>query len=338
MMLQQEFLRTAGALEVDPEIVELDYVLGRFLDVLVDCLSASDHWIFKGGTSLRKCYFDDYRFSEDLDFTVAPVEKVVIERILGCGTDALTEYSDYEVRLVMPQHQVEDVRAKEAPPGDMQKAKLTRDTIIEVDDDDHDDGDDDQQIDNQQDDPGVRAGKEQGDKDGGPHGGMEEESTLEARVYYKSTFGRKNERRISVHLSGDEAVLTEPNKLAIMHPFVDGPVLGQISCYSLDEVLAEKLRAIAGQRKFAIARDIFDISEILRRGHAPDEALRIFPEKCKRKGLRVERGAYDRLLARKQDYASSWRGSLENLLPVHLRREGFEVAWVRAVNLLQRAL
>jgi predicted nucleotidyltransferase component of viral defense system len=25
--------------------------------------------IFKGGTCLRKCYFPNYRFSEDLDFT-----------------------------------------------------------------------------------------------------------------------------------------------------------------------------------------------------------------------------------------------------------------------------
>ena len=27
-------------------------------------------WIFKGGTCLKKCYFDTYRFSEDLDFTL----------------------------------------------------------------------------------------------------------------------------------------------------------------------------------------------------------------------------------------------------------------------------
>ncbi|MBW6474015.1 MAG: nucleotidyl transferase AbiEii/AbiGii toxin family protein [Anaerolineaceae bacterium] len=25
--------------------------------------------VFKGGTCLRKCYFPDYRFSENLDFT-----------------------------------------------------------------------------------------------------------------------------------------------------------------------------------------------------------------------------------------------------------------------------
>ena len=29
---------------------------------------------FKGGTALKRCYFGDYRFSEDLDFTLtAPV-------------------------------------------------------------------------------------------------------------------------------------------------------------------------------------------------------------------------------------------------------------------------
>jgi predicted nucleotidyltransferase component of viral defense system len=30
----------------------------------------SDHWIFKGGTCLKKCFVETYRFSEDLDFTV----------------------------------------------------------------------------------------------------------------------------------------------------------------------------------------------------------------------------------------------------------------------------
>jgi predicted nucleotidyltransferase component of viral defense system len=35
--------------------------------------------IFKGGTALKKCYFPDYRFSEDLDFTLA--EEVPFETI-----------------------------------------------------------------------------------------------------------------------------------------------------------------------------------------------------------------------------------------------------------------
>ena len=32
--------------------------------------SLRDTWIFKGGTCLKKCFFENYRFSEDLDFTL----------------------------------------------------------------------------------------------------------------------------------------------------------------------------------------------------------------------------------------------------------------------------
>lgn len=31
-----------------------------------------ESWVFKGGTCLKKCYFETYRFSEDLDFTRFP--------------------------------------------------------------------------------------------------------------------------------------------------------------------------------------------------------------------------------------------------------------------------
>lgn len=29
-----------------------------------------DTWAFKGGTCLKKCFFETYRFSEDLDYTL----------------------------------------------------------------------------------------------------------------------------------------------------------------------------------------------------------------------------------------------------------------------------
>jgi len=31
-----------------------------------------EQWIFKGGTAIKKCYFETYRFSEDLDFSLLP--------------------------------------------------------------------------------------------------------------------------------------------------------------------------------------------------------------------------------------------------------------------------
>ncbi len=52
------------------EIVEKDYVLGWLLWGVGSHPALADHWIFKGGTCLKKCFVETYRFSEDLDFTV----------------------------------------------------------------------------------------------------------------------------------------------------------------------------------------------------------------------------------------------------------------------------
>ena len=52
-----------------PESVLDDYCLAWFLEELaVADLRATLG--FKGGTALKRCYFGDYRFSEDLDFTL----------------------------------------------------------------------------------------------------------------------------------------------------------------------------------------------------------------------------------------------------------------------------
>ena len=45
--------------------------------------------MFKGGTALKKCYFPEYRFSEDLDFTLA--EEVPFEKIRAELEVAFTE-------------------------------------------------------------------------------------------------------------------------------------------------------------------------------------------------------------------------------------------------------
>ncbi|WP_419950529.1 nucleotidyl transferase AbiEii/AbiGii toxin family protein [Candidatus Palauibacter sp.] len=49
--------------------MELDYALGWALRGIADHEYLAGRLVFKGGTCLRKCYFPDYRFSEDLDFT-----------------------------------------------------------------------------------------------------------------------------------------------------------------------------------------------------------------------------------------------------------------------------
>ena len=52
-------------------MVEKDYVLGWLLAGIDHHEGISDSWTFKGGTCLKKVHFETYRFSEDLDFTLA---------------------------------------------------------------------------------------------------------------------------------------------------------------------------------------------------------------------------------------------------------------------------
>ena len=53
-------------------VVEKDYVLGWLLWGIGSDKHLADTWAFKGGTCLKKCYIETYRFSEDLDFTILP--------------------------------------------------------------------------------------------------------------------------------------------------------------------------------------------------------------------------------------------------------------------------
>lgn len=54
------------------DIIEKDYVIGWVLWGIGRHTVLRELWAFKGGTSLKKCYIETYRFSEDLDFTVLP--------------------------------------------------------------------------------------------------------------------------------------------------------------------------------------------------------------------------------------------------------------------------
>ncbi|MCK5342904.1 MAG: nucleotidyl transferase AbiEii/AbiGii toxin family protein, partial [Candidatus Heimdallarchaeota archaeon] len=54
------------------EVIEKDYVIGWVLWGISTSEEIKKSWVFKGGTALKKCYIDTYRFSEDLDFSVLP--------------------------------------------------------------------------------------------------------------------------------------------------------------------------------------------------------------------------------------------------------------------------
>jgi hypothetical protein len=53
-------------------VLEKDYAVSYLLAGIVATPAPHDSLILKGGTALRKGYFADYRFSEDLDFSLRP--------------------------------------------------------------------------------------------------------------------------------------------------------------------------------------------------------------------------------------------------------------------------
>jgi uncharacterized protein len=73
-------LMSAGGRRIPEAVIERDYVLAWLLSGLAGH-PLRELLAFKGGTALRRCWFADYRFSEDLDFTLT--RPISLEEILA---------------------------------------------------------------------------------------------------------------------------------------------------------------------------------------------------------------------------------------------------------------
>ncbi len=61
MIPRQELLRLRGEWQLDVGVIEKDYVLGWVLAAIAAEPALAGGWVFKGGTCLRKCYYETYR-------------------------------------------------------------------------------------------------------------------------------------------------------------------------------------------------------------------------------------------------------------------------------------
>src|SRR5215469_1976667 len=84
MIPQRELARLRAEWVLDQGVIEKDYLLGWLLAGIAQHEALARTWVFKGGTCLRKCYYETFRFSEDLDFTIVgggPEEPAELGRI-----------------------------------------------------------------------------------------------------------------------------------------------------------------------------------------------------------------------------------------------------------------
>lgn len=100
MIDRQEIMEHADGFGLGANIIEKDYVLGWLLAGISGHPDAFPNWIFKGGTCLRKCHLETYRFSEDLDFTVterSQIDKRFLTRVLNEVSEWVFEHAGIEM-------------------------------------------------------------------------------------------------------------------------------------------------------------------------------------------------------------------------------------------------
>lgn len=92
MTNRAQITRQAARDGVPAPTVERDYVLAHIIAAL-GALDDGHGLVFKGGTALRLCYFEDYRYSADLDFSIVEGDLdaayTTIEAALAAVTGAI---------------------------------------------------------------------------------------------------------------------------------------------------------------------------------------------------------------------------------------------------------
>lgn len=257
MIRKQDILDRVGEWKLRPDVVEKDYVLGWLLSAFALNAEASRTWVFKGGTCLKKCFFETYRFSEDLDFS-------------------LTADAAYDETSLMSL--VADV-AREA--AELSGIDFPTERI-EV--------------------------KERRDKSG--------RTTFEGKVFYQGPLGNRNLPRVLLDITRHEPIVAAPVQRTIFHPYPDElPTDVTARCYSLEELFAEKTRALLERTR---PRDLYDVVQLWER--RADVALGtvrdIFARKCGAKRVAVPTSAALCAVVRgSTELSAEWGSMLAHQLP-----------------------
>lgn len=274
MISEAEIRRISAASRVDPMVVDLDYSLGWFLLGMRKTSTSLGGLLFKGGTCLRKCYFHDYRFSEDLDFTATKyLSRADIEDWVKKSVDWVSNYDGPDFH-VQPIH-------------------------FEVVDDEY--------------------GNE----------------SYQARIYYRGPLRwGGSPRTVKLDITRAEVILLPVNEKQIIHSYSDQASFADINlpCYSLEEVIAEKIRAVGGQRRFAVSRDLYDIYNLISTGIDVNAVKQILPRKFEIKGLTMKGIDVNNIKLRRSAFELDWERRLGYL--VTKNNLEFETVWQHVLLLL----
>jgi predicted nucleotidyltransferase component of viral defense system len=258
LIRQIEINEAAHAWGLSQHVVEKDYVIGWLLMGLSRQARLQTQWIFKGGTCLKKCYLETYRFSEDLDFTLiadATLDLGEISEMIKKTCRWVSQESGIELPL-------ESVEFRAAP---------------------------------------------------NPRGGI----TIRGKVSYRGPLQQPTPPRIQFDLTTDELITMPPVLRPIHHPYSDRPLEpGRIRCYPIEEVLAEKTRAISER---CLPRDLYDIIRLYRFEGIRLEGSKIrglVKQKCAHRNLPMPTFQTIEASPRFVELESEWGNMLRHQIPI----------------------
>lgn len=243
MIKPGEIQKKAREFGVRDQQIEKDYILSWILQGISQHKELSKAIVFKGGTVLKKVYFEDYRFSEDLDYTLFNN---------SISNDQIFEWFD-EV--------FEHIKDEANIPLEI------------IDNSKHEDG-------------GINFYISYV----GPLGG----------------FG--SNKKVKIDISRSETLVFDPIMKNAFIGYSDQEK-HQLLCYSLEEVLVEKLRSVMQRMQ---ARDFYDIWYLLEIHNMDvDFYINEFKTKCESKKVNSA-GFHKKLEQRLPQYKGRWLKSMKD--------------------------
>ena len=234
----QQKAREAG---VRDQQIEKDYVLSWILQGISQHERLSKVIVFKGGTVLKKIYFENYRFSEDLDFTL--IDNAITNEEIFEWFNETFEYEKEEANI----------------------------PLEIIDDNEHEDG-------------GINF----------------------YIGYVGPLGGQGSNKKIKVDISRTETLEFELVNKTVFIEYSDLEE-HQLLCYSLEEVLVEKMRTVMQRMQ---ARDFYDLWYLLETNSMDvDFYVNEFKNKCVSKGLNPA-DFHKKLVERLPQYKGRWNSSL----------------------------
>jgi len=238
-------------------LIEKDYYLTLILSRVYEL---SENLVFKGGTCLNKVYYEYYRLSEDLDFS-----------------------------MILPEYKPTRGQRRKC----IQPIKDKIEKFIEQ--------------------FGMRL------HDAGNPGRNESKQYVYNFVYQSALHEveAKIKFEIGLRFNPFDTIKKRPVQHVFLHPFTGNPLFdgGQINCLSLNELIAEKLRAGA-IRKIIAPRDFYDIDFVLRNKFdlTNKEVITLFKKKLQEDDADTDLGKYRNNLGRSDEEIKDMNSRIETEL------------------------